>query len=42
MSKSKNIEIGKNVIQIEADALLRVKEKIDNDFNKAVNLFQYF
>ncbi len=38
MSKSKNIEIGKNVIQIEADALLRVKEKIDNDFNKAVNL----
>ena len=38
MSKSKNIKIGKNVIQIEAEALLRIKEKIDNEFNKAVDL----
>ena len=38
MSKSKNIKIGKNVIQIEAEALLRIKEKVDNDFNKAVDL----
>ena len=38
MSKSKNIVIGKNVIQIEADALMRMKEKLDKNFNLAVEM----
>jgi arabinose-5-phosphate isomerase len=37
MSKSKNIEIGKNVIKIEAQAVAAIANRIGNEFDNAVN-----
>jgi arabinose-5-phosphate isomerase len=37
MSKSKNIEVGKNVIKIEAQAVAAIANRIGNEFDKAVN-----
>lgn len=37
MSKSKNIEVGKNVIKIEAQAVAAIANRIGNEFDNAVN-----
>ena len=37
MSSSKNIEIGKNVIKIEAQAVASIADRIDQKFDNAVN-----
>ena len=37
MSKSKNIEVGKNVIKIEAQAVAAIANRLGDEFDKAVN-----
>lgn len=37
MSNSKNIEVGKNVIKIEAQAVAAIADRIGNEFDHAVN-----
>ena len=37
MSKSKNIEVGKNVIKIEAQAVAAIADRIGDEFESAVN-----
>ena len=37
MSKSKNIEVGKNVIKIEAQAVAAIADRIGDEFESSVN-----
>ena len=37
MSNSKNIEVGKNVIKIEAQAVAAIADRIGDEFDHAVN-----
>ena len=37
MSDTKNIKVGKEVVQIEAQAVLAIADRIDKEFDRAVN-----